>query len=290
MKVLVTGGLGFIGSHLVDHLRDLGHAVYVWDNLSTESSSEKYMRSDVCYTKNDVRQICDHDHPDYDVIYHLAAFARIQPSFEIPLEYLSNDIMGTAAVCELARKLKCRIVYAGSSSAYAGPFLNPYAFAKYTGEQVCQLYHEVFGVSTVAARFFNVYGARQPTTGKWATIVAIFEGQTTRGEPLTVTDDGEQRRDFTHVYDIVKGFAALGEKDWSENDSTWIFNIGTGVNYSINQLADMFGGTKIYLPKRPGEARNTLADASLIADHTSWQPERSLPEYVAEFCKNLKEE
>jgi len=287
MKVLVTGGLGFIGSHLADHLCDLNNEVFVWDNLCTESSSEEYMRKDVVYTKLDIRDICNHSHPQYDVIYHLAAYARIQPSFEMPLDYLSNDIMGTAAVCELARKLGSKIVYAGSSSAYGGPMLNPYAFAKYTGEQVCQLYHEVYEMSTVVARFFNVYGDRQPTSGKWATVVGIFEGQTRRDEPLTITDDGEQRRDFTHVSDIVTAFAALGEKGWS-TPTIRIFNIGTGMNYSINELADMFGGEKVYIPARPGEARNTLADNNALKGHTGWKPSTLITEYVQNFVSSVQ--
>ena len=288
MKVLVTGGLGFVGSHLVDHLCSLGNEVFVWDNLCTESASEDYKRADVTYTNLDVRDICEHEHPDYEVIYHLAAYARIQPSFEMPLDYLSNDIMGTAAVCELARKLGSKVVYAGSSSAYAGPMLNPYAFAKYTGEQVCQMYHEVYQMSTVVARFFNVYGSRQPTTGKWATVVGIFEEQTRNGQSLTITDDGEQRRDFTHVSDIVSGFAELGNKDWSQRQSSYIFNIGTGINHSINELANMFGGEKKYIPARPGEARNTMADNSMLRSHTSWKPSILITEYVQNFIKSVK--
>jgi len=288
MKVLVTGGLGFVGSHLVDHLCDLGHEVFVWDNLCTESASEGYMREDVAYTKKDVRDICDDEHPDYEVIYHLAAYARIQPSFEMPFEYLSNDIMGTAAICELARKLGSRVVYAGSSSAYGGPMLNPYAFAKYTGEQVCQLYHEVYQMSTVVARFFNVYGARQPTTGKWATVVGIFEEQTKNNKSLTITGDGDQRRDFTHVQDIVAGFASLGDKSWQEKPKMLVFNIGTGENHSINELADMFGGEKSYISSRPGEARNTLADNSMLKKHTDWKASTLITEYVQSFINSVK--
>jgi len=285
MKVLVTGGLGFVGSHLVDHLCEIGHTVTVIDNLCSDSSSRSYIRPDVEYWIDDIRNInlAKFVGRSFDVIYHLAALARIQPSFKDPLTYLSIDIMGTAEVCEYARNCKARLVYAGSSSAYAGHFLNPYAFAKYTGEQICQLYHEVYGVSTVAARFFNVYGSRQPTTGAYATVIGIFEDLTRRRLPLTVTDDGEQRRDFTHIDDIVRGFTALGERDWSDNDTTWIFNIGTGTNHSINEIADMFGGIKTYLPKRPGEARHTQADVSLLMLHTDWKPTRTLPEYVSGF-------
>jgi len=291
MKILVTGGLGFIGSHLVDYLKNEGtHEVIVVDNLCSESSSRNYMRNDVEYWIDDIRNInkAKYAGHKFDIVYHLAALARIQPSFKDPLTYLSIDIMGTAEVCEYARSCAARLVYAGSSSAYAGHFLNPYAFAKFTGEQVCNLYHEVYGMSTVAARFFNVYGKRQPTTGSYATVIGIFEDQTEKGLPLTITDDGDQRRDFTHVDDIVRGFVDLGVRDWSFNDTSPIFNIGTGVNHSINELADMFGGEKKYLPKRPGEARDTLADAWPLRKQTGWQPKMGLQEYVRQFVERNK--
>lgn len=285
MKCLVTGGLGFVGSNLVDELMKRGHEVYVWDNLSSDSSDKSYIRDDVKYTINDVRNINYSPgegidtHPKYDVIFHLAAHARIQPSFEMPLEYLSNDIMGTASICELARKLGSKVVYAGSSSAYAGTMMNPYTFAKYTGEQVCEMYHKVFGLSTVTARFFNVYGPRQPKTGPWATVIGVFENLTMEGKPLTVTGTGEQVRDFTHINDIISGFIALSEIDGDGR----VFNLGTGVNYSINQVARMFSDTIKYIPARPGEAWATLADITETIKNTHWRPNVRLSEYVEDW-------
>lgn len=289
MICLVTGGLGFIGSNLVDELTNCGHKVYVWDNLCSESSNMVYRRNDVEYTISDVREINNPEfvncHPKYDVIFHLAALARIQPSFEDPLGYLSNDIMGTAAVCELARKLGSKIVYAGSSSAYSDPMLNPYAFAKFTGEQVCEMYHKVYKTSIVIARFFNVYGNRQPKTGAWATVIGIFENLTKEGKPLTVTGNGEQRRDFTHVDDIVNGFMALAKIDGQGQ----ILNLGTGTNYSINEVAKMFGTQIQYIPKRPGEAWITLADISETKKLTEWIPNICLSDYVTQWkVKNCK--
>lgn len=283
-NVLVTGGLGFVGSHLVDSLSEDGNSVTVIDNLCSESSSRNYMRKDVEYWIDDIRNINSYKYNDkkFDVVYHLAALARIQPSFKDPLNYLSIDVMGTSNVLEYARRNGSRVVYAGSSSAFGGPMLNPYAFAKYTGEQTCEMYHRVYSMSVVTARFFNVYGFRQPTTGAYATVVGIFEKQKSSGKSLTVTGDGEQRRDFTHVSDIVSGFKLLGEGEHSAE----IYQLGTGKNYSINELAKMFSQDIEYIPPRPGEARNTLADYSEMNQKTGWKPKIDIEKYVQNFLNN----
>ena len=188
-KVLVTGGLGFIGSTLVDMLMNAGsYDVTVIDNLISESSSEEYKRPDVDYWIEDIRNINQAKYrTTFDIVFHLAALSRIQPSFKKPLETISIDSYGTAEVCEYARQCGAKVVYAGSSSFYAGPYLNPYAFAKWHGEEVCRLYAECFNLSTAIARFFNVYGKRQPEIGDYATIVGIFERQHRNKEPLTIT-------------------------------------------------------------------------------------------------------
>ncbi len=280
-KILITGGLGFVGSHLTDSLASAGHEVTVIDNLCSESSSRNYMRDDVRYWIDDVRNLNSYKYEteEFDVVYHLAALARIQPSFKDPLTYLSIDIMGTSNVLDYARRRGARVVYAGSSSAYAGPMLNPYAFAKYTGEQVCEMYNKVYGMSVVTARFFNVYGHRQPTSGAYATVVGVFEGQTSSNKPLTITGSGEQRRDFTHVSDIVAGFEVLGQGIHNAE----IYQLGTGENYSINTLAQMFGGEIQYIPARPGEAWITLADPSEMKDATGWDPQVNIEMYVADW-------
>ena len=223
MECLVTGGLGFVGSNLVDFLVDeKQHSVTVIDNLCSESSSRDFMRQDVVYWIDDVRNLDKRKYANskFDVIFHLAAHARIQPSFEHPLEYLSNDIMGTAHACDFARKCGARFVYAGSSTAFGNVFLNPYAFAKKSGERVCEMYHDIYDMSTATARFFNVYGKRQPIVGPWATVVGKFEEFTKAGKPLTIVGDGEQRRDFTHIDDIVSGIYEIGSRDWKDFDST----------------------------------------------------------------------
>lgn len=284
MRILVTGGLGFVGSHLVDNLAK-DNDVVVIDNLSSESSSRDYMRDDVTYWIDDIANLNSYRYAGeaFDVIYHLAALARIQPSFKDPLKYLSIDMMGTAYVCEFARSCNAKLVYAGSSSAYAGPMLNPYAFAKFTGEQCCEMYSKVYGLSTVSARFFNVFGNRQPTSGPYATVVGIFEKQISDDAPLTITGNGEQRRDFTHVHDIVSGLVALSKGDHCGE----VYQLGTGTNYSINELAEMFGGEKKYIPARPGEAWETLADISRTVANTGWLPTISLDGYIKDFISNV---
>ena len=285
MKCLVTGGLGFVGSNLVDFLVNEHKCdVTVIDNLASDSSSRSYMREDVRYWIDDIRNlnVFKYSHEKFDVIFHLAALARIQPSFKDPLTYLSVDSFGTAAVCEFARNCDAKIVYAGSSSAYAGHMLNPYAFAKYTGEQICQLYSEVYGVSTVTARFFNVYGNRQPLVGAYATVVGIFENQTKKGIPLTVTGDGTQRRDFTHVSDIIAGLFSLSQG----NHKGEVYNLGRGKNISIFDLAKLFSDNVIFIPPRPGEAKTTLADYSKTTEICGWIPQKDIEDYVSSWKKD----
>ena len=285
-RILVTGGLGFIGSHLVESLlKDPENEVVVIDNLCSDSSSTKNKREGAEYWIDDIRNINTYRYePRFDVVFHLAALARIQPSFKDPLRYFSIDAMGTAEVLEFARRAGAKVVYAGSSSAYGGPKLNPYAFSKYTGEQLCEMYSKVYGLSTCVARFFNVYGERQPTTGPYATVVGVFENQTWERISLTVTGDGTQRRDFTNVKDIVSGFLSLSHSTWEGQ----VFNLGTGKNHSINELAQMFGGEIEYISKRPGEAGNTLADISETVAATGWTPKISLEDYVKSWKLSKK--
>jgi UDP-glucose 4-epimerase len=238
-KILVTGGLGFIGSHLVDTLllRDK-HEIFVIDNHLSESSYFEYKNPAVKkYIIDDVQNISQWDHilGDFDVIFHLGANARIQPSFENPLATIRNNIIGTASVCEYARHHAKKVVYAGSSSFYAGVKLNPYAFSKWVGEEICDLYYEIYGLPYVIARFFNVYGIRQPIEGKFATVIGIFEREAALGNPLPIVGSGEQRRDFTSVVDICNGLYDL----W-QAPIVGTYNLGTGKNYSINEIADLF--------------------------------------------------
>jgi len=284
-KVLVTGGLGFIGSNLVDRLASIGgYDITVIDNLLSQSSNINYKRNYANYIIDDINNLDNIKYKDleFDIIFHLAGLARIQPSFEDPISYFKSNTLGTVNVCELAKRCGARVVYAASSSAEAGPRLNPYAFTKWSGEEILKMYSQIFNVSTVSTRFFNVYGDRQPTEGTYATVIGIFERQYKNMETLTVTGTGEQRRDFTHVYDICDGMICLSKKFHSGE----IYNLGTGTNYSINEIAEMFMKEKRYIPKRPGEAEITLADISETMKF-GFEPKQSIKKYIDQFLQKM---
>jgi len=280
-RVLVTGGLGFIGYNLVKRLLEIDkYDITVIDNLTSDSSDINNKHDGVLYILDDINNINNEQYQtlSFDLIFHLAALARIQPSFDDPVSYFKSNVLGTVSICEFAKRCRAKIVYAASSSAYGGPKLNPYAFTKYTGEEILKMYSELYNVSTVCARFFNVYGERQPTTGTYATIIGIFERQYSNGESLTITGDGEQRRDFTHVYDICDGLICLS----NDMHTGEVYNLGTGINYSINEIAAMFSDNIKYIPSKPGEARITLADIS-ATQKFGYQPKQSITNYIQSF-------
>jgi UDP-glucose 4-epimerase len=298
-KYVVTGGCGFVGSNLVESLLLLGtheDEVIVVDNCSSgyrRNRADLEYVGEACETqlyfmdvdiRDDLTQY--EDLLEADVIFHIAALARIVPSFKKPVLFTDVNCQGTSQVLELARQSGARVVYAGSSSFYFDPYCNPYAFSKWIGEEYCKMYAQVYGVDVGIARFFNVYGPRMVQSGENAACLGIFQDQKRRGLPLTVTGDGEQRRDFTHVHDIASGLRAIAksERKWSGE----VFNLGLGNNYSINEVANMFEPVKIeYLPARPGEAKETLADISFSKENLGWEPVKNLPEYVSEFLKGL---
>ena len=285
-KVLVTGGLGFVGSTLVKALlKKENYDITVIDNLSSPSSNISYKEEGVKYMIEDILNIDNISYKDleFDIIYHLAGLARIQPSFINPVKYFNINTFGTVKICDLARRCNTKIIYAGSSSAYSGTMNSPYAYAKYNGEEICKLFSKLYNISAVTARFFNVYGLRQPTEGKFATVLGIFERQCKNNESLTIIGDGEQRRDFTHVNDIVNGLVELSKGEYKGE----IYNLGTGRNYSINQLVEFFECNSINLPERPGEARLSIADISKTVQDLDWEPTYSLRKYIKDF-KNIK--
>ena len=283
-NILVTGGAGFIGTNLIKRLLKDGHNVVSLDNYSTgkkENEQEGCVYHDV-----DIRDAVDFDFfmEKPDIIYHLAALPRIQPSFEFPALTMEIGMLGTMNILEWARNkdYEPMVIYAGSSSVHSGHYENPYTFSKVMGDELCMAYKEMFGVNSKICRFYNVYGPHQLTEGEYCTVIGIFERQYQEGVELTITGDGTQRRDFTHVDDIVDGLILTSESESFELDYV---ELGRGHNHSINELAEMFGCGYTYIPKRPGEAEITLCDISLAKRDIGYEPKVNLKDYVKEVIK-----
>tara|TARA_B100001758_G_scaffold94917_1_gene81099 strand:- start:4042 stop:4899 length:858 start_codon:yes stop_codon:yes gene_type:complete len=280
MNILVTGGVGFIGTNLIKRLVKEGHNVVSLDNYSTGDAKNqidgcKYFNVDVC-------SVIDYSffQEKTDVIYHMAALARIQPSLEKPHPTIVNNFLSTLNVLEYARNNDIRVVYAGSSSFHHGLYESPYAWSKFSGEDLCKLYGNVYKLQSSICRFYNVYGDYQIKEGTYATVIGIFQQQYEEDKPLTVVSPGTQRRDFTHVDDIVDGIIKSSEKEFYGE----IFELGTGVNYSINEVAKMFNGhPTVTIPERSGEYDVTLADYSKARDLLDWKPTKNLNEYMENY-------
>ena len=276
-KIIVTGGVGFIGTNLIKRLLSEGHEVISIDNYST---GKKENEQEGCtYYNLDINNIMLADHilfKDIDVIFHIAALARIQPSLIRPQETIEANVNGTLNILELARKNNTPVIFAGSSSFHHGLYGSSYAWSKHAGEQLCKLYSEVYGLSTSICRFYNVYGPHQLEDGEYSTVLGIFERQYRNNEPLTITGKGEQRRDFTHVDDIVDGLYRCMDKDLKAE----IFELGRGVNHSINEIVDMFGAERKYIPARSGEYDVTLCTDTKAHEMLGWTPTRNLEDYI----------
>jgi UDP-glucose 4-epimerase len=281
MKILVTGGAGFVGTNLLTSLKKQqpNTELYSIDNYSTgykenEINGVKYHEVDI-HTE-EATEIINYIEPD--IIYHLAALARIQPSFKFPTSTFDSNMLGTQRVLEYARQNKTPVIYAGSSSTHGGVHKNPYTFSKWVGEELCKLYSKVYDVPTIITRFYNVYGDHMiPGNSAYSTVIQIFNEQFREGKPLTVTGTGEKRRDFTHVLDICDALISCMKHPELRAE---FFELGRGKNYSINEVADMYKTTKTYIPNRPGEAETTLADYSKATTILGYNPFRNLDDYV----------
>jgi UDP-glucose 4-epimerase len=300
MKSIVTGGAGFVGSHIVDKLVELGHEVIVIDNESAIAHEQFYYNANAKYHKIDVADYCGirplFENVDY--VFHCAAEARIQPAIENPLLTFNTNAYGTAVVLQCARESGVKkVIYSSTSSAYGRknipPFkedmpndcLNPYSVAKTAGEDACKMYTKLFGLKTIILRYFNVYGPREPLKGPYAPVVGLFLRQKLANEPLTIVGDGTQKRDFTYIDDIVDANIKSMEYEplFSASDlHGTIFNVGTGVNYSIIDLARMISDNVKFIPPRPAEAKETIADSSKIKEIMGWKPTKSIVDYIRE--------
>ena len=281
MKVLVTGGAGFIGSNLIKRLLKEGHEVHSLDNYST-GTTKNHLHS-VEYISGDVNEYGSYSLPskDYDIIYHIAAQSRVQPSFDNPSETFYSNVLGTKRVCEYALKIGARVVYAGSSSKHHNPATSPYAMYKYLGEGVCKLYKESFNLEVEICRFYNVYGPGEALDEVNGNVIGIWRSRINRGADIEIVGDGKQRRDFTHVDDIVDGLYKVGTKGVEHHDA---WELGTGVNYSIIELAkmfqDKFNCEISYLEDQPGNYRATLCESEDAIEILGWKPQDKLLYYI----------
>jgi UDP-glucose 4-epimerase len=292
MKSIVTGGAGFIGSHIVDKLIELGHEVIVIDNQSAIAHEQFYFNENAQYHNIDVADYCG-IRPLFegvDYVFHLAAESRIQPAIENPLLCVNTNVYGTSVILQCAREAGVKkVIYSSTSSAYGlknkpplneempNDCLNPYSVAKVAGEEICKMYSKLFGLNTVILRYFNVYGDREPTKGQYAPVVGLFLRQRNADQSLTVVGDGKQKRDFTHVSDVVD--ANIRSMAFNPRAGS-MYNVGTGKNHSIIDLARMISNDIEFIPERPAESRETLANNSKIRDQLGWEPTKKIEDYI----------
>ena len=290
---IVTGGAGFIGSHIVEKLKQLDHMVVVIDN--------EYSDNDNFHWRKDTLNV-NIDITDYkalkkaftgaDYIFHLAAEARIGPAIENPLNALNINTMGTCNVLQCAREVGAKkVLYSSTSSGYGlneapnietqpDDCLNPYSVSKIAGEKLCKMYTDLYGLNTIIFRYFNVFGERAPRKGQYAPVTGIFLRQKAAGEPLTIVGDGEQRRDYIYVKDVANAnvMAAISNPD--DDAYGQVYNVGSGKNYSVNEIASFISDDTINIPPRIGEARNSLANIDKIQKTFAWRPEVDVEEWI----------
>ena len=297
----MTGGAGFIGSHLVDRLLAEGHDVIILDNFSTgrpdnfaqHGGNPRLRVHQVDIT--DLRAIRDH-FAGVRWVFHLAALADIVPSIQRPLDYFRSNVDGTACVLEAARAAGVeRFLYSASSSCYGIPKVYPtsetapilpqypYALTKYLGELLALHWHQVYNLPVVSLRLFNVYGPRSRTSGTYGAVFGVFLAQKLNGLPFTVVGDGTQTRDFTFVTDVINAFVAAAQSDVAGE----IMNVGSGNTYSVNRLVELLRGPKVHLPKRPGEPDSTFADTKKIRQLLGWEPKISFEQGVRIMLDNI---
>ena len=288
--VVVTGGCGFIGSHIVDKLIMENYEVRVIDDLSAQENERFYYNDQATYFHKDIsKDDCSTYFSDVDYVFHLAARSRIQPTIKNPGECFEVNIIGTQRVLEWSRMNSVKkVIYSGTSSLYGHqntiPFtpcmqpdcLNPYSMSKWMGEKICQLYFQFYGLESIVLRYFNVYGPREPIKGQYAPVIGLFKRQSRKGGPMTIVGSGNQRRDFTYIEDVVDANICA----MSANIQYDIYNVGTGKNYSmwdLTKMIDQSGAIPVtFIPERPAEVKETLADISKTTKDLGWRPKSDL--------------
>ena len=302
MKVtrsVITGGAGFIGSNLTNRLLDMGHKVIVLDNFVSGKRSNlshhnnknlKIVNIDISKSEN-----LDKYFKKVDYVFHLAALAEIIPSFKNPEKYFNNNVIGTLNVLNAAKKTKIKkMIYAASSSCYGAPkkfptsekdkidLKHPYAITKFVGEELVMRYALMFNMPNISFRFFNVYGPRLNVSNQYSAVIGNFLSQTKSKKALTVVGDGKQTRDFIHVDDLINAFIKIIKSKFENK----IYNLGSGKRTSINTIAKIFGGKKKFIPIRPGEPKNSVADIKKIKKDINWKPKISIELGIKKLLKN----
>ena len=290
---IVTGGAGFIGSHIVEKLKRLEHMVVVIDNEYSDNDNFHW-RKDTLNVNIDItdykalKKACT----GADYIFHLAAEARIGPAIENPVNALNINTIGTCNVLQCAREVGAKkVLYSSTSSGYGlneapnietqpDDCLNPYSVSKIAGEKLCKMYTDLYGLNTIIFRYFNVFGERAPRKGQYAPVTGIFLRQKAAGEPLTIVGDGEQRRDYIYVQDVANAnvMAAISNPD--DDAYGQVYNVGSGKNYSVNEIASFISDDTINIPPRVGEARNSLANIDKIQKTYAWKPQIDIEEWI----------
>ena len=294
MISLVTGGAGFIGSNLVDYLLKQGHEVICIDNESAECNDKFYWNNSAC---NIIGDITDYSFmkncfAEVDYVFHLAAESRLQPAIKNPIEAVYKNCVGTTTILQCAREAGVkRLVYSSTSSGYGfnpspnvetqpDDCLNPYSASKVAAEKFCKMYSDLYGLETIVLRYFNVFGERSPTRGQYAPVIGIFDRQKNNDEPLTIVGDGTQRRDFIYVGDVAKANLTAAEVSLDKKYFGQVFNIGSGVNYSVQQIADAISNNQTYIPKREGEMETTWSNIDKALEILNWKPEIDVLEWI----------
>jgi len=278
MNILVTGGAGFVGTNLIKQLLKEGHQVISVDNYHTGLRSNHQPGAQ--YVEFDIRNIDDYSSwGEFDIVYHLAAIARIQPSFKEPYDYFTTNANATFKIAKYCSEKNIPLVFAGSSSHWSGKFKNPYTFSKDVSEEIIQLFQKHYGLKASITRFYNVYGPYHLKEGGYCTVIGKWEKCLEEQKPLTIYGNGNKRRDFTHIDDIVSALILINEKQaWGH-----IFELGRGKNYSIKEIASMFQTDIVYEDDKPGEADITLCTDTVAKEVLGWEPKLNIEDYIKDY-------